>query len=73
MTVASIPMWSARAALHIIAAVLRATPEVAAAHDDAHLNAQLGAFLDGVCHFVDDVEVQATPFVAGQGFAADLQ
>ena len=59
--------------LHIIAAVLLAPPEVAAAYHNAHLDAQLGTFFDGIGHFVNHIKVQAAPFVASQGFSADLQ
>ena len=60
-------------ALHPVAAVLEAAPEVAAAHDDADLHAGLGTLLDDVADAADDVEVQPPVLVPGQGLAADLQ
>ena len=51
-------------------AVLDAAPEIAAADDDAHLNAHLGAALDSLAYAGDKIEVEAGLFLAGKGLAA---
>ena len=59
--------------LHLVAAVLQAPPEIAAAHDHAHLDAQGHTFFDHVAHLADHMEIQAPGRLARQGLAADLQ
>ena len=46
-------------ALHLAAAVLHAPPEVAAAHDHAHLDALVAALLDNAAHAVDHIKIEA--------------
>ena len=60
-------------ALHPVAAVLEAAPEIAAAHHDAHLDTTVYTLLDHVAHAADHVEVQAPAGPAGQRLAAQLQ
>ena len=57
-------------ALNLAGAVLDAAPEVAAAYDDADLDAQREAFLHRLAHGAYDAEVQAGLLVARQGLAA---
>ena len=59
--------------LHLLGAVLEAAPEVAAAHDDAHLHAQIHALFDCVADAAHHIEVVAPALVAGERFAADFQ
>ena len=58
---------------HPVPAVLDSAPEVAAAHDNAHLHAQLYTALDHVAHLADHIKVQPPGRVPGQSLAADLQ
>ena len=60
-------------ALDVALAVFHAAPEVAAADDDAHLNAHLIAAPDDVAHLGNDVEVEAEVLVARQRLTADLE
>ena len=57
---------------HLVAAVLDAAPEVAAADNDADLTALLAAFLDHVADRADHIKVQTEMLVARKGLAADL-
>ena len=59
--------------LHLVAAVLQAPPEVAAADHHAYLNSHVHTALDHVAHLADHVEVQTPGRFPRQGFAADLQ
>ena len=60
-------------ALHPAAAILDATPEVASAYHQAHLNAKRHAFLDNVADLADHLKIQAGMLLTGQRLAADLQ
>lgn len=60
-------------ALHPVAAVLDAAPEIAAADDDAHLHTGFDALLDDVADTADHIKIQAAVGVARQGLAADFQ
>ena len=60
-------------ALHFAGAVSHAAPEIAAADDNAHLDAHVDALLDHVAHFADHIEIQAKMFLSRQRFSADLQ
>ena len=61
------------AALHPAAAILGPAPEVAAAHNDAHLNALLHTALHRGADLFQNCEIQAGMFFPGQSLAADLQ
>ena len=58
---------------HLVAAVLYAAPEIAAADYDAHLNAHVDALLDRITHRGDHIKIQSTTSVTGQSLTADLQ
>ena len=60
-------------ALHAVAAVFQATPEVAAADDYADLHALLHTLFDHVAHAADDVKVEPAVRFARQCLAADFQ
>ena len=60
-------------ALHPVAAVLDAAPEIAAADDDTDLHTGLDAPLDYVADLPDHIEIQTPVGVAGKRLAADLQ
>ena len=46
---------------------------VAAADDQAHLNAHVQALLDDVAHLTNDLKIQTGMLVSRKGLAADLQ
>ena len=58
--------------LHFVAAILDATPEVAAADDYPHLNAILDTGLNDLANRVNHRKVKATMCLACQGFAAEF-
>ena len=60
-------------ALHTVAAVFHAAPEVAAADDDADLHAGFDTLFDHVAHAANHVKVQPAVRVARQCLAADFQ
>ncbi len=59
--------------LHLVAAVLQAAPEIAAAYYHAYLHIHLHTALNHIAHLADDLKVQAAGGVSRQGLAADLQ
>ena len=61
-------------AVHARARARHPPPDVAAAHDDGHLDAELGADLDDLrSQLLDDLAVDAVALVAGECFARNFQ
>jgi hypothetical protein len=56
----------------MISAVLDATPDVAAANDNADLNAAVHALLYHIGHLTDDFKIQTAFGIASQCLAADF-
>jgi len=59
--------------LYLAFAVFYAAPKVAAANDDADLDAKVHACLDRIADFPYDVKIEPGPFFAGKRFAAYLE
>ena len=60
-------------ALHAVAAVFEAPPEISAADDNADLHAFFHTLFDHVAHAADDVKVEPAVRFARQCLAADFQ
>ena len=60
-------------ALHPATAVLDTSPEITAAHHDAHLNAHGYRFFNDIAYLADDRKIQAKVLITGQSLPADLQ
>jgi hypothetical protein len=59
--------------LHPVSPILLASPEVAAAYDDGHLNSLGYALLYHVTDLSYDIKVETAPGVTREGLSADFQ
>ena len=60
-------------AIHMVSAILRAAPEIAAADHNADLNAKRRALFHRVTHCFDHRKIQSGLFCPGERLAADFQ